>query len=474
MLEPSTPLEWNWHIEAIALHLQAILEDWDAKQHDPEVVQRIQNLVINIPPGTGKSRIVSVMCPSWAWTRWPAWRAIFMSANPRVATRDSVYCRIVLESEWYQDLFRPEWALESDQNAKTLYRNSAGGFRQAMGYGMKITGDRADALFNDDPNDTQEVFSLRKREGVNERWDTAISNRVNDLRSSVRIGIQQRCHDEDWSGHVLRQGGWSHLCLPMEFEPERAVTTPIGWSDPRTKAGEVLHPDRFPPAVLASERVRLGSAGYAGQMQQRPVPAGGNLFKSAWFDARYRSLPKLKEVFSIWDTALKDGQENDETAVAVWAIGENGNAYLLAVYSGRWETPEMARFLVSQAKYLRKLYGARYKGDFVEDKSSGTTLMQYVRRTDRELVLIGIRPDGDKSQRANGVTPLCEAGRVFLPELAVYPNAREWVEKTLHQVTTFPNAAHDDILDVFVYGLKRVLGTLKVTRSRRGKAGGMK
>ena len=473
MLEPGTPLEWNWHIEAIALHVQAALDGWMERQRNPEYVQPIQNLVINVPPGTAKSRIVSVYAPAWMWLHWPSWRAMFLSSNPRVALRDSDYCRMVIESQWYQTWFAPEWQLAPDQNAKSLYRNTAGGSRAAFGWTAKITGDRSDALFADDPHDAEEVNSKALREFVNDKWTAAIGNRVNDLRCSLRIGIMQRLHEDDWTGQRLKEGNWAHLCLPMEFEPDRAQTSVIGWKDPRTQPGELLFPQRFPRAVLDAEEVRLGKAGYAGQHQQRPAPAAGNLFKKAWFVQRYTSIPELKEVWTLWDTAMKTGQENDETACVVGGLGVDGNGYLLRVSFGRWETPEVAKFLTGQAEWLTRLYGDRYQGDYVEDKVSGTTLMQYVRRTHPRLALIPVKAELDKIARAHGVTPLCEARRVWLPDTSSYPAAAAWVETFIHQVTTFPSAGHDDILDAFVYWLKRFMGTLKTGKgSRRGKSGG--
>ena len=328
----------------------------------PDPPQLIQNLLVNIPPGTAKSRIVSVFAPAWMWLHCPSWRAIFISANPRVALRDSVYCRMLLESAWYRQRFGISWTFAADQNAKGLYRNSAGGFRMAIGVGSRITGDRADALFIDDPNDAKEVQSQAYRAGVNEWYDQGAGNRVNDLQISVRIGIMQRLHEDDWSGHVLRSGQWVHLVLPMEFDPERGGATVIGWTDPRRAEGELLFPQRFPPKILAAEKVRLGEAGYAGQHQQAPAPKDGLIFKAHWFENRYRTLPELTDVCTIWDTALKAGQENDESASLTLGTGPDGNPYLVSLTHGRSETPELAEMLMGQADLMRSLFGGRVPG----------------------------------------------------------------------------------------------------------------
>ncbi len=485
MLEPGTPLDWNWHIEAIAAHVQAALEGWIAVQRyrsnpegaEPEQLYR--NIVINVPPGTAKSRIVSVFAPAWMWLHWPGWRAICLSSNPRVAVRDSIYCRQVIESDWYRDWFRPAWGLAPDQNAKMLFKNTEGGFRQAQGFMAKITGDRADALLVDDPHDAEEVKSDVQRESALSKWDDAISNRVNDLRSSVRVLIMQRLHEADLSGHVLGQGGWEHLRLPQEYEPTpscscescRQGVTRIGWRDPRCEVGELLFPVRFPRDVLAAERARLGADGYAGQHQQEPADVEGVIFKTAWFSRRYRNLAGVREVWTCWDTALKAKEANDESAFTVFALLESGDILILRAGRGHWETPELQQFLVEQARWLRKTWGERYRGDFVEDKVSGTTLMRYIKRDSPDVAVIPVPAEQDKEARARGVTPICEAGRVLLPDETIFPQSVEWSRDLLHQVTTFPKGRYKDLTDTFVYGLMRVMGTMGRRSSRRGRGG---
>ena len=417
VLEATTPLDWNWHIDAVCGHIQAVLEDWMKRQADPTFVQRIQNLLINIPPGTAKSRIVSVMTPAWMWVHCPQWRAIFLSANPRVAMRDSIYCRDVLESDWYRDWFNPQWSLAEDQNAKGLYRNTAGGYRQAMGFKARITGDRADALFVDDPHDAEEVESDIVRESVIDRWDSAIANRVNDLRSSVRIGIMQRLHFDDWSGHVLKTGIWEHLCIPQEFEPKRARTTVIGWNDPRTQEGELLFPKRFTKPILTQELARLGSMGYAGQHQQQPMPSEGGVFKHAWFRywrqdaigcvkcygsgkigeakcsrcsgsgsvARYhlirkKAATKVVEApdcrrFGIVDLAFSTKTSADYTVITAWAATPDAEMVLLDMDRRRLEGPD----IIPAIQTMSMKWHLDYVG--IEEVSAQMLVVQAARRS---------------------------------------------------------------------------------------------
>lgn len=466
MLEPTTALEWSWHHNAICDHLQALLEDWMARQQDPSFTQRLQQVVFNVPPGSLKSRIVSVYMPAWMWLRWPSWRAIFLSANPRVALRDSVYCRDVLRSDWYQQLFSPEWSLSEDQDAKGLFRNTAGGFRMALGFGSRITGDRGDCLIWDDPHDAEEVLSPVKREEVLNRWDSAIANRVNDLRSSTRIGIMQRLHEQDLTGHVLKQGGWEHICIPMEHEPPvcdcpscKRGESVIGWRDPREKPGEVIQPERFTQDVLQAERIRLGSYGYAGQMQQRPTPAGGNMFPREWW--RFwrptgmtplrrpkgcdQTRPALElspdlgavdfdEVVQSWDFTFKDSDGSDYVCGGVW--GRRGaDKFLLHVVRRRMSFTDSVRAMreVSEA-----FPGANAK--YVEDKANGPAVISTLRN---EIAgIIPVEPSGSKVARASAIQPQVEAGNIYLPEHA------DWLEDFVGEFDAFPRGAHDDQVDM--------------------------
>jgi predicted phage terminase large subunit-like protein len=486
VLESTTPLEWNWHVDAIADHVQAALDDWAARQIDPEHVQRIRNLLINIPPGTAKSRIVSVFTPAWMWIKSPTWRAIFLSANPRVAMRDSVYCRDVIESDWYRTWFEPKWTLAEDQNAKGLYRNTLGGYRQAIGIRAKITGDRADALFVDDPHDAEEVYSDALRQEVIDRWDGAICNRVNDLRSSVRIGIMQRLHESDWSGHILKSGEWEHLMIPQEFEAAHARTTAIGWRDPRTEEGELLFPTRFPAEVLRAEKDRLGSMGYAGQHQQRPVPAEGGMFKAAWFRSymidttvcpqckgkqparsndppcgycageghieryvlRFKTsgdkpvnAPDCRR-FGTVDLAFSTRKEADYTVIAAWAVTPHSELILLDLERARLEGPD----ILPAIERMKDRHNLSYIG--IEDVSAQLLVVQAARRAG--LTVRGLKADRDKVSRAVPATIRMEGELIFFPERAT------WRHDLESELLTFPRGAHDDMVDVLAYAALEV------------------
>lgn len=441
IVEPSTPLVWNWHLDVICDHVQALLEDRLG----------VQNLIINVPPGSMKSTILSVCAPAWVWAQkgdgrlGPGWRGLFLSGAEDVAIRDSIKCREILDSPWFHRVFRPSWTWARDQNAKGHYKNSARGVRRSLPAGARITGSRADDIFVDDPNDAQ--GGKAERDQVTSWWDGAAYNRLNDMRTGHRCIIQQRLHEEDLTGHILSKDrdAWAVLIIRQEYEKPQPTDpdikpTPLGWTDPRTKEGELFFPERFPPEVVASEKRVKGSSGYAGQHQQRPAPAEGAIFKKG-FVRFYKpeALPKLARTILSGDTAFKEKEENDFSVIlAAGECKEEGRAGLYLM--DRWK--ERAGYPALKVK--AKTMGARWKPQafLIEDKASGQSLIQELKQ-DTLLPVVARKVDRDKVSRANSCVPFWEAGNIYLPEGA------EWVDDFLEQLYGFPKLAHDDDVDAF-------------------------
>lgn len=463
VLEPDTELEWSWHHEALCLHIQWLLEEQLAKLADKRHVMMAQNAAINVPPGTLKSRILSVCAPAWMWLRMPSWSVICISGTPEVAWRDADACRELIRSEWYRRTFRPQWELRADQDALGRYGNTGGGMRRSFGSTTKITGLRAHAIFNDDPNDPDEVMSETTRNSVNNRWNKTTYNRVNDERNAIRIGIQQRLHADDWTGNVLQnpwaptnRTGWIHLCIPTEFDPARACVTPI-WRDPRTVDGEVIHPERFTPEVLSAARTTLGSFGYAGQHQQSPSPAEGGMFARRFWrfwrapttdgiarrpegcathesaPARIITVKEMDWIAISVDATFKSKATSDRVGLQVWG-GKRADRFLIA---DRTKVMSFTNTLAAIRELRVEFPNARKI--LVEDKANGSAIMDTL---GAELGgLVAIEPHGGKASRAFACSPYVEAGNVYLPEGAAC------VEPFVDELAVFPNGKHDDRVD---------------------------
>lgn len=434
IIEPDTPLVWGWAVQAICDHVQALLEGRLKKR----------NLAINVPPGSMKSTIVSVCAPAWKWTKRPSWRVICASGSEDVALRDSMRCRDIIESGWYQRTFRPGWTFAKDQNAKGYYKNTASGFRRAISAGSRITGQRGHAIIVDDPNDAQETFSKAARDRIMLWWDQAACNRLNDLSTGNRIIIQQRLHEDDLTGHVfaLQPESWERLIIRQEYETPTKDSpalppTGLGWTDPRTEEGELFFPARFNREVVEEERRIKGSFGYAGQHQQRPVPAEGAIFKRGHVGTFTLDLaPKYSRIIISLDTAFKEAEENDFSVGTVWGEWEAGFDIL-----DRWK--DRASYPVLKAKVKTLADAWRPKGltaVLIEDKASGQSLIQELKK-DTSLPIVPVKVDRDKVARAHAVVPIWEAGKVRHPEGA------EWVDDWLENLYGFPKLAHDDDVD---------------------------
>lgn len=445
---------WGWHLEVICDHVQAFLEKKLGKQH----------LLVNVPPAAMKSTIVSVMAPAWWWLHNPSWRALFFSGNESVGLRDSMRCREIIESQWYQESFAPQWQLAPDQNAKGHYRNTASGFRKTQSAGSRITGERADDIFVDDPLDAAEAFSKSSREAIIQWWDQAASNRLNDLRVGGKCIIQQRLHENDLAGHILRndKNNWDILIIRQEYEKGDEPTS-LNWVDPRKDEGELFFPERFPKEVVETEKNRLGSYGYAGQHQQRPSSAAGGLFKRddwQFYNLRYVDHAQLerdygiKRIIQAWDTAFKVKTTSDYSVGITIGVSTN-RYYILDLWRGKVEYPELKRAV--QAQYNRWKAGTV----LVEDKASGQSIIQELRR-DTKLPILAYKIDKDKIARAYSITPIHEAELIYLPDKAA------WINDFIEELSSFPTALHDDMVDSFVmaidYASRGNMGIFEYTR----------
>lgn len=420
-------LQWNWHIDAVAEHLEAVNNG------------QINRLLINIPPGTSKSTITGVMYPAWLWgpAGKPGHRYIGAAHEQGLAVRDNRMMRELVRSGWYQSLW--PIAMTGDQNEKLYFENENRGFRQACAV-KSMTGRRGHTIAWDDPLSPEKANSEPGRDEAIRVLSETVPTRLNDPATSAIIVIMQRLHENDPSGHILANDlGYDHLCIPMEFEPARRCTTSIGWTDPRTDDGELLDPVRFSQDVIDRDKKAMGSYAWAGQMQQRPSPAGGGIFKDEWW--QYVSTPPMIESRTLYaDTAQKTKEQNDFTVFQCWGKTRDGQAVLLDMVRGKWEAPELLeQGRAFYTKHKHQTGQGTLRAFKVEDKVSGTTLIQTLRR--EGVPIIAIQRNIDKVTRAYDAAPFIESGNVLL--MRNCPHLSEF----LAEATAFPNGTHDDTLD---------------------------
>lgn len=456
ILEPETEFVDGIHVGAVCLHLQAVSEG------------RIRNLIINIPPGHAKSLLVAVFWPAWVWIDHPESRWLFSSYREPLATRDSLRCRRLIESEWYQDRWGGRYQLCSDQNQKHRFENDGTGYRVVVPM-CAGTGERGDYVVVDDPHSVDQAQSDTERTAAVEWWNGSMSTRLNDPSKGHMIVVQQRLHEADLTGDLLARGGYEQLCLPAEFEPDRPCQTCIGWGDSRTKAGELLWPQKIGLTALENFKTTLGSYRYAGQYQQRPAPVGGGMLQKHWWrywQPRGANLPpvpvkmpngsieqrkavdlppRFDTQLQTWDMAFKNTKNADFVVGQVHAA-HGADRYLMDQVRDRLDLPGT---LLAVRRLSAHWPTAHLK--LVEDKANGPAVIQCLRH---EIAgCVEVRPEGGKVSRAAAASPQLESGNWYLP----HPLLAPWVEEFIGECAAFPNGANDDQVDAWSQGAKRLL-----------------
>jgi predicted phage terminase large subunit-like protein len=464
VVEPGNRFIDGWHLHAISEHLEAATRG------------EIRNLIINIPPRHMKSLICCVFWFTWVWASKPETRWLFSSYGENLSIRDSLKCRRIISHPWYQRNFGDVFKLTGDQNQKTRFENDKTGYRLATGVGGLATGDGGDFVICDDPSKAADIHSLASRESVTDWWDNTMSTRGNNPDKVVKVVIMQRLHQEDLTGHLLdrmKTGGQHYelLSLPARYEATDRVTS-IGWRDPRTVPGELLWPERFTPAALNDLESSMDRYAVAGQLQQRPSPDAGGIFKKwhwRYWKPKGVKLPPVRveivdeetkavtlteveavdlpdsfdEVIQSWDMAFKDTSTSDFVAGQVW--GKVGvSKYLLDYFNERADINATIRAVTDLTTKWPKSYAK-----LVEDKANGPAVIQLLRgKIDG---LIAVNPEGGKIARAHAASPSVESHNVYLPHPALYG----WVDKFKENCAIFPNGAHDDDVDAFTQTMIR-------------------
>jgi phage terminase large subunit-like protein len=295
----------------------------------------------------------------------------------------------------------------------------------ATSVGGTATGEGGDRIVVDDPHNVNEAESDLVRRGVIDWWDQVMSTRLNDPKTGAKVIVMQRVHEADLAGHVLAQGGYEHLCLPAEYEgPTRS--TMIGWSDPRTEAGELLWPERFGPDEINALKRSMGSYASAGQLQQRPAPAEGGILKRHWWrywkpvgaslppvairlpDGQQQLIPAIDlpesfdEQVQSWDMAFKDIDSSDYVVGQVWAK-KQADKFLLHQVKARLDFPKT---LDAVRKTTTDWPHTHAK--LVEDKANGTAVIATLKHEISGM--IPVNPEGGKESRASAVSPQIESG----------------------------------------------------------------
>jgi predicted phage terminase large subunit-like protein len=438
VIEPEQPFVEGRLIGVVCEHLEAVTDG------------RIKKLLINIPFGTAKSLLVNVFWPAFEWgpRNRPSTRYITASYAESLSIRDNRRCRQLINSPIYQEFWGDRFKLTSDQNEKRRYENDKTGWRYATSVGGPVTGERADRIIIDDPHNVRQAESDVVREEALLWFAEAVSSRVNNPEDVIRgekkalastfVVIMQRLHSSDVAGMILKSmPGWTHLCLPMEYEKDHPFPCKADW---RTEDGELLFPERYSRKYLEEDlkptlAARGGSFACAGQLQQRPIPREGGLFQKHWFKFLDLVPSQIRSRVRGWDLAASKDKRAARTAGVRMSRTSDGKIVIEDSTAGHWTAGEVEDRIAGIAEQDRCAI-------FLPQDPGQAGLAQKGALTRR---LVGhdvhFSPEtGSKEDRARPLAAQAEAGNVYLVR-------GPWNDDYLKELTEFPAGDRADQVD---------------------------
>jgi predicted phage terminase large subunit-like protein len=424
----------NWHVKELCDELQHIAELIFAdkpKEYD---------LVWNCPPGTTKSKVASVLWHPWCWSRMPSFRMISGSYAERLSMDLARQSRDCVTSEKYQSLF-PEITLREDQNTKSMFMNTLGGWRFSTGVGGSAMGMHAHAIVVDDPINAQEALSDMILNEANVWISESLADRKVDKMLTPTILIQQRLHQNDPSGMMLDRGGRiKHRCLPCDTSWD---VVPEQWKDHYTEIDNwpvpVLDPERLPASAMIEAQAR-GEAYYAGQYGQSPIPRGGAMFKvnKLVYSSTLPNRAWKRGPIRYWDKAgTKSG--GAFTVGVKMAMDWTDRIWILDVVRGQWDSGQ---------REIKILAVARNDGKdcrIVIEQEPGASGQESAERALKIYSLQGFRAKADavkdsKDNRADSFSTQVNIGNVTV---FIAPWNKDFIEEYRY----FPVSKYKDQVD---------------------------
>lgn len=465
VLHPNTPFIGGWAIETMCRHLEAVSRG------------DITKLLINVPPGCTKSMLTNVFLPAWEWgpRGMPHLQYLSASYEKGLTTRDLVYCRDLIKSEWYQD----KWPIKfkADDDGKSSYSNTKRGWRFATSVGAGTTGRRGQRFIIDDPHSVGLAESDTERATTRFWFTETTPTRFTDPKQAVYIVIMQRLHESDISGLIIDQmKGWTHLVLPMEYDAEdgkyrcmtavpnpnaeprrvrrvRADGDPIPYyvddhegellwpQDPRTEDGELLWPERFDEDSVEDLKSHFaaegGSYAVSCQLQQRPVPRGGGMFQRKDFTVIDRAPDDLVSVCRGWDLAASTTKQSAYTCGFKLGRRPAGGYVILDVERFRGGPGEVMRRILATAERD----GIECPISLPQDPGQAGKSQKAYMASELDGYAVHFSPEtGSKEDRARPLSAQAEAGNLDMVRGA-------WNDALLAEACMFPAGKYKDQID---------------------------
>lgn len=424
VIQPEITYEANWHVQAICHHL------------DEAASGAITRLIINQPPRTLKSLAASVIWPAFLLGLNPSRSILCISYSDELAAEFARLFRLLITSEFYRKTFPGTRFQKITDGKVTTTRN---GSRQATSIGGTLTGKGADVIIVDDPLKAEDAYSEVARTAVNKWFGTSLYSRQNNPTTTVIVVVMQRLHADDLSGHLLEQGGWTHLRIPAESREDKHFA--IGHGETFLfRKGELLSKARLPREELARLVAVMGPSQFSAQYLQDPQPADGNILKLEHIHTYLPAeLPPTGLLIHSWDPAAKPGEANDFSVCTTLLATRSGNLYVINVLRVKRSYSQLRQLAVEHALHERPNI------ILIEDVGVGTSLIDNLKA--EGLSVVGIVPKLDKQTRLLQAMMLFETARVRFPKTA------PWLDECVRELLAFPNGKNDDQVDSLVHGL---------------------
>jgi phage terminase large subunit-like protein len=449
IIEPGTTYEWSWHLGCIAEHLEACYRG------------EIKRLIINMPPRTLKSYEVARAFPAWVMGKRPESKFISTSYGYEVTEQNAMACRRIMKDDWYKKCF-PQTIISPDLDRNTHFETTRAGQYYAASALSPITGIGCDYMIGDDLIKPMEASSETIRNSTNLNIRQTLFSRFNDKRTGVFILMMQRVHEDDPTGHLLKDGGYVHVKLPAENKTGKTILYSLNNKTWKMEPGELLFPTRLSREILDQAMLDMTPAIYAGQMLQEPVPVGGGEFLPEW-PQHYPNgslKPKTMNVYILVDAAggdetnKKKKKTSDRTAMAVVGLAPDNNYYLLDLVIDRLNATERIDMLFILHRKWNEICGKPPRVGY-EKYGLMTDVHYATKRMNEEgyrFSLIELGGKMAKEERIRRMIPDLQKSRWYFPDNLLYTDTEGRTldmvkELTQSEMAVFPRARYDDGLD---------------------------
>ena len=395
----------------------------------------LKRLIINMPPRHTKSEFASFLFPAWMMGRDPRMKIIQATHTTELAVNFGRKVKNLLEQEDFHDVF-PDVKLAADSKASGRWDTNKGGMYYAVGVGSNLAGRGGDLVVIDDPHSEQTAMSVS---GFDDAWDWYTGGPRQRLQPGGSIVlVQTRWSEKDLTGQLVRAQAKDPLADQWEI-----VELPAIFED-----GKPCWPEYWSLDDLTAVKASIPPSKWNAQYQQNPTGEENAIIKREWWMRWDREkVPQLQFVIQSYDTAFSKRETSDYSAITTWGVfypDEGGTPALILLDSkkGRWDFPELKGIALDQYRY--------WDPDtvIVEAKASGLPLTHELRNMGIPVVNFTPSKGNDKVTRVHSVSPLFEAGMVWVPD-------ETFADELIEEVAAFPNGEYDDLVDSMTQALMR-------------------